>query len=393
MWREATADLQLPPSLLQQPLVRGVVGAAYHHYGASSSSSSSSGGPSATSPSRSPIDHAYLPSPYDVQHARLVLVRGLGLPVELVDLVIDAAQYWPAVVGTTEAVGAVSLRSGTGGGSSSGGGASGGGGAGAGAGERRGSRGPVGINFGGSGVVRASDTRRNKAAQLVVVTGAVPGDGEVLPGGGRGKGWEGLRKLTPLTPPTLGSYHGSSSWFDACILRPLPASTPRPPLAADVASRIEQLHQRFGPPASEPFPTFLVGNLLSHDPEDARDFLRSLGWDFVERVERVEVDGEVGERRGVLWKVQTNVVASTDYHVHEGEWRRSNEHYWEARGEEGGEGEAEAEGAAVETGCGDGLGFVDEMKVGDRVGIWARAMFPGWVNDVDEVSVEIRYSV
>ncbi|KKY22269.1 hypothetical protein UCDDS831_g03828 [Diplodia seriata] len=271
MWREVTADLQLPPAL--QPLVAAA---------SSASTATSTSLVASPPPTHSPINREFLPTPYDVQHARLILVRGLGLPVELVDLVIDSAQYWPAVVGTTTAVGGVSLR----------------------------------------------------------------------------------------------SYHGSSSWFDACILRPLPPSTPRPPLAPDVAARIEQLLQRFGPPSSEPFPTFLVGNLLSHDPEDARDFLRSLGWDFVERVERVEVDGEVGERRGVLWKVQTNVVASTDYHVHEGEWRRSNEHYWGVlRGEADGE----------DRGCGDGLGFVDEMKVGDR--------FPGWVNDVDEVNVEIRYSV
>lgn len=160
---------------------------------------------------------------------------------------------------------------------------------------------------------------------------------------------------------TTGTYHGSSSWFDACILRPLPPSIPRPPLAPDVAARIDLLQQRFGPPPGEPFPTFLVGNLLSHDPEDARDFLRSLGWDFVERVERVEVDGEVGERRGVLWKLQANVVASAEYHVHDGEWRRRNEHW--VSGEEAGS-----------AGSGDGLGFVDEMRSGDRVGIWARAM-------------------
>lgn len=162
---------------------------------------------------------------------------------------------------------------------------------------------------------------------------------------------------------TPGTYHGSSSWFDACILRPLPPSTPRPPLAPDVAARIDLLQQRFGPPPGEPFPTFLVGNLLSHDPEDARDFLRSLGWDFVERVERVEVDGEVGERRGVLWKLQANVVASAEYHVHDGEWRRRNEHWVSGSAEEAGS-----------AGSGDGLGFVDEMRSGDRVGIWARAM-------------------
>ncbi|KAK0637792.1 hypothetical protein DIS24_g10456 [Lasiodiplodia hormozganensis] len=334
VWREISAELQQLPLSPRASI---------------SSASAASSRLLPAPPSRSPINQEFIPSPHDVQHTRLLLVRGLDLPVEIVDMIIDAAQYWPAVIGTTTAVGGVSLRS-----SSSSSWTSGGGG-----GVERGERGPMGINFGGSGVVRASDTRRNKAAQLVVATGAVPADEDV---GGMGKGWEGLRKIRVKSvrwrvksrdqgwvssgAVRRGTYHGSSSWFDACILRPLPASTPRPPLAPDVAARIDLLQQRFGPPPGEPFPTFLVGNLLSHDPEDARDFLRSLGWDFVERVERVEVDGEVGERRGVLWKLQANVVASAEYHVHDGEWWRRNEHW-----------------------------------------------FPGWVNDVDDVNVEIRYSV
>ncbi|GME65844.1 uncharacterized protein LTHEOB_6322 [Neofusicoccum parvum] len=277
-------------------------------------------------PTYSPITQAFTPSPYDVQHARLLLVRGLGLPVEIVDLVIDAAQYWPIVVGTTTAVGTVPLRSGS-------------------AGRGRGGVG-VGVGIGGSGVVRSSDTRMNQAAQLVVVTGAVPADEEV---GEEGPGWEGLRKVKVQGARwwtrsrdqgwvsegvgRRGTYSGSSSWFDACILRPLDPSIPRPPLNPEVASRIEQMMQRNLPLSSEFFPHFLIGNLLSHDPEDARELFCGLGWDFVERVERVEVDGEVGERRGVLWKVQANVVAGREY------------------------------------------------------------TFPGWVNDVDEVKVEIRYSV
>lgn len=168
-----------------------------------------------------------------------------------------------------------------------------------------------------------------------------------------------------------GTYTGSSSWFDACILRPLDPSTPRLPLAPDVAARIEAMMQRTGTPASstsaETFPPFLVGNLLSHDPEDTRDFLRSLGWDFVERVERVEVDGEVGERRGVLWKVQTNMVACREYWVHEGQWWRSGEAV-------DNEGLNEDRDEGMEVGCGDGAGFVDQLQAGDQVGIWARAM-------------------
>lgn len=147
LWREITTDPNSPPS-------------------PSRNASSSTPSSPHHSPTYSPITQAFTPTPHDVQHARLLLVRGTGLPVELADLVIDAAQYWPAVVGTTTTVGTMALRAGRGAG--------------------------AGAGVGGGGVVRASDTRRNKAAQLVVVTGAVPGDGEV---GGEGKGWRGLRRV------------------------------------------------------------------------------------------------------------------------------------------------------------------------------------------------------
>lgn len=323
-------------------------------------------------PTSSPITMEFTPSPYDVQRTRLLLHRGIGVPVEIADLIIDAAQYWPAATGTTTAVGPAVLHP---------------------AGPGRGRQGEVLARRSRSAIVRASDTGRNKAAQLVVVTGAVPGDGSL---GGRGRGWEGLRKVKVRSmkwwlksrdqgwvsegSATTGTYFGSSSWFDACILRPLSPSDPRPPITPETAARIEKLIQRSGPPSSsETFPTFLVGNLLSNDPEDARSLFRSLGWDFVERVERVEVDGEVGERRGLVWKLQSNLVACKEYLVHGGEWRRTGE-----------QGEGEQEG---DRGSGDGLGFMDLMKAGDRVVIWARAMFPGWVNDVEDVKVEIRYSV
>lgn len=122
-------------------------------------------------PTSSPITMEFTPSPYDVQRTRLLLHRGIGVPVEIADLIIDAAQYWPAATGTTTAVGPAVLHP---------------------AGPGRGRQGEVLARRSRSAIVRASDTGRNKAAQLVVVTGAVPGDGSL---GGRGRGWEGLRKV------------------------------------------------------------------------------------------------------------------------------------------------------------------------------------------------------
>ncbi|KAH7054268.1 hypothetical protein B0J12DRAFT_777755 [Macrophomina phaseolina] len=382
LWRDYIADPYNASSSASWP--SSPFSSSRGTYSSLSSSSSST----SNQPAQSPITHDFLPYPRDVRLVRLLLHRGLGLPVELADLIIDAARYWPAAVGTSTSVGGVVL----------------GGGAASGRGGQR--------VVGGKGVVRASDTQRHKAAQLVAVTGAVPGDDDDGGGGGggsggRGREWEGMRKVRVRCirwwlrsrdqgwvregVARKGTYIGSSSWFDACILRPLPPSDPRPPITPELATRIQQLLLRSGSSTSQSlpsssssdntFPAFLVGNLLTHDPDDARLLLRALGWDFVERVERVEVDGEVGERRGVLWKLQANLVAGEAYRVHEGEWWKVGE---ERQREWGGD---ENEGR------GDGAGFADVLRPGDRVGVWARAMLPGWVNDVDEVKVEVRYSV
>jgi len=37
--------------------------------------------------------------------------------------------------------------------------------------------------------------------------------------------------------------------------------------------------------------------------------------------------------------------------------------------------------------------FVRDLKVGDVVGIWAKARYPGWVNYVDKVEMEIYWAV
>ena len=52
----------------------------------------------------------------------------------------------------------------------------------------------------------------------------------------------------------------------------------------------------------------------------------------------------------------------------------------------------DAEFASV-LGCGDGAGFVDALRPGDVVGLWMRAMYPGWTNTIKEAAVEIVYDV
>jgi hypothetical protein len=50
----------------------------------------------------------------------------------------------------------------------------------------------------------------------------------------------------------------------------------------------------------------------------------------------------------------------------------------------------EREGRGRYTGSGD---FVRNLQIGDIITIWARARFPGWVNHVEEVKVDVYWAV
>ncbi len=52
--------------------------------------------------------------------------------------------------------------------------------------------------------------------------------------------------------------------------------------------------------------------------------------------------------------------------------------------------ELDANGRGMETGNGE---FVRSLKVGDIVTVWARARFPGWVNAVEKVEVDVYWAV
>lgn len=50
----------------------------------------------------------------------------------------------------------------------------------------------------------------------------------------------------------------------------------------------------------------------------------------------------------------------------------------------------EERGRGRDTGNGD---YVRDMKVGDVVTVWAKARFPGWVNVVESVRIDVYYAV
>jgi hypothetical protein len=80
------------------------------------------------------------------------------------------------------------------------------------------------------------------------------------------------------------------------------------------------------------------------------------------------------------WKIQRNERASGEYQLHTVIWTEEEE-------------EVIDESILMnETGRGLGRGFVRSLKKDDRIAIMARAEFPGWVNHIKSIELEIYYS-
>ncbi len=80
----------------------------------------------------------------------------------------------------------------------------------------------------------------------------------------------------------------------------------------------------------------------------------------------------------VSWHIQSNKVAGREYEEYTVEWRTGVS--------------ADADDARAH-GQGDGKGFVEALRPGDRVGLLMRAQYPGWQNTLRHASVELMYEV
>lgn len=188
--------------------------------------------------------------------------------------------------------------------------------------------------------VAASTHRLNSTAVLYAVTDPIPEDTN----GARvrvknvsfelrshDQGWGGERGCR-------GTYSGSYTWFEACILRPIPS------LYTD--------------PLRLPY-TF--------NPQPTAVCLKPVGYMLVPC-------STSGREETVVWHIQSNVCADSREMVHRVEWRPG-------------------EVQDILPGRGIGKAFVEKLRPGDRVGVWARALYPGWVNHVKEVSIEVNVVV
>lgn len=234
----------------------------------------------------------YIPSPQNVRRVRFLLTTFSGLPPELTDLIIDFAEYWPVLKSSCKEFVRVS----------------------------------------------ASVTTEYNAALLYHVTREpIP---EPLREGRvavknvkfRIRSWDqgqiGQYRYGPVAvsqdwngqPENYGTYSGSGTWFEACILRTRDADAEAKPRAP---RRIFQ-------------------------PDTA------YAWDF-DGWELVWHDAPLDQERQATWRLQTNVCASSFEKQHEVVWsRHANE--------------------SLTEGSGDGMGFVAALKPGDHIGVWAREM-------------------
>lgn len=105
-------------------------------------------------------------------------------------------------------------------------------------------------------------------------------------------------------------------------------------------------------------------------PQVYNDFVAKDGWQLVQRPGEAHYGPQWGEG-GYAWYLQGNRV-SAESEMYRVVWGRGGS-------SEGNEGK------------GDGEGFLEELRMGDKVVVWARARYPGWQCIVESVDVLVYF--
>ncbi|KAF1950312.1 hypothetical protein CC80DRAFT_427337 [Byssothecium circinans] len=157
----------------------------------------------------------------------------------------------------------------------------------------------------------------------------------------RDQGWTTQRGVE-------GTFN-TSSWLEASILRPL---------------------EGVGRAGAETGYDWTALFSARRTVADFKQAVGSRGEGFVERVGEGARGPQEGEEP-LAWYLQAARVGD-----------RNPEPYrvvWRADGSEGNEG------------AGKGVGFVEALREGDKVLVWARAKYPGWQCIVDNLEMTVRY--
>ncbi|EDR00465.1 uncharacterized protein LACBIDRAFT_313370 [Laccaria bicolor S238N-H82] len=238
-------------------------------------------------------DQYHPSSENEVLHVQQTMMN--FVPVELADLIVDYAQYWPRLASCREANPPITINS----------------------------------TSGSGGVL-------NDAYQFYLVTDRpIPEWSDsnlkvvrkvrkvVFRIWSHDQGWGGDDGL-------VGNYEGSWTWFEAAIWRG----------------------------EEQPF--------LVHRPESSNLSVPATHQD------------DLNPDTSKVWHLQSNIRASAKEAFHEVVWTDVEDWTVNSWGE---------------TGSGDGRGFVRLLQPGDKIAVIARARYPGWVNHVRRVEVEIFYSL
>ncbi|KJA19745.1 hypothetical protein HYPSUDRAFT_204331 [Hypholoma sublateritium FD-334 SS-4] len=254
------------------------------------------------------------------------------IPAELVQQILDDAEYWPRVCCTFEPPEELRLRT----------------------------------------------TRSNafNAAQCCVVTPPIP----VLEGvpvrarrvrfriRSHDQGWGG--EAAP------GPYENSHTWFEALVIRGYRDAGGRH--SANAEEEIsEMLEDR------DAYPHMQHGGLLLRANEFPATtlFFGLFGGAPARTMTLTTVmNPRAGADAPDVWGVQRNRRADREERMHEVVWNPRAD-------------PSDEETDPRLTGSSLGVGFVDSLQPGDRVAVVARALYPGWENCVRSVSVEICLSV
>lgn len=210
------------------------------------------------------------------------------------------------------------------------------------------------------------------------------------------QGWGGGRA-------DKGTYRGSYTWFDVGLERTFATRKGRSiyPLktSIDHLSNPQDFVLINSPEPIPSGPQYRLTDPSTHDSKSTNDIICTLRTIFPEVENNPQYNPEdIGNPNAnnpvvfkhplnpdpkILQKNKTAMIETQEYTI---VWRFDDDVHPESPEAD----ELEAQGRGRETANGD---FIRALKIGDVVTIWAKARFPGWVNAVEDVSMDIYWAV
>ena len=276
----------------------------------------------------------------DVVVVKQMLVSTGQIPIEIVDEIIDFAQYWPHVSATSEAVVA------------------------------RGSTPKQDVFVLRTPPLRAAAAESSRSHErlsspLPTFRAKHPVREIVWTLKSHDQGWSGE------PPDTHGTYRCSHTWFDACIDRPLPNFFLSPSVTE--ATYSDSLLHKPAPLPSDPRPD-------DRSPQVQAEILRDAGFATVQPPIFPAEEGLEGD-----YHLQHNVQSKAQPTEHRIVWSYLDNMDPATSGQE-------LSDVGKGSRSGDGT-FVRCLQAGDCIALWARARYPAWSNFLDSASVSVYFAI